>query len=47
MASNAADSLLWQRIEGIVMPQMPVGGSLPQSQRDRIRDWINAGALNN
>jgi mono/diheme cytochrome c family protein len=47
VASNAANSLLWQRIEGIVMPQMPVGGSLPQSQRDRIRDWINAGALNN
>jgi hypothetical protein len=46
--SNAANSILWQRIEGIVTPRMPFGGQpLPQAQRDRIRDWINAGALNN
>lgn len=43
-ARNASQSQLYLRVQDGSMP--PAGG-LPTSDRNRIRDWINAGALNN
>ncbi len=41
-------SLLLQRINGNVTPQMPLGGNpLPASDIQLISDWIAEGALNN
>jgi hypothetical protein len=42
---NPDNSCLVQRIQGDVMPQMPlVGGPLPQALIDDIREWITNGA---
>jgi hypothetical protein len=41
-------SLLVMRVEGTVLPQMPLGGSpLTAPEIGRIRQWILEGALNN
>ncbi len=46
--NDGQSSILWQRVEGLIQPQMPNGlPPLPQAQRDRIKAWIDAGALNN
>jgi hypothetical protein len=44
---NADDSLLVQRIEGTVTPQMPLGGSLEAGEITTIRTWIDEGAKDN
>ncbi len=45
---NASVSLLMRRIDGSVPPTMPAGfPPLSASEQQTIRDWINAGALNN
>lgn len=42
------DSLLVKRIEGIVQPQMPLGGTpLSQADIDLIVNWITEGAPDN
>ncbi len=43
-AGNALQSVLHQRVAD---GSMPTGGGLPTADQNRIRDWINAGALNN
>ena len=46
--SDAANSVLYRRLEGTCGNQMPLGLTpLPQAERDLIRDWINQGAPNN
>lgn len=46
--SDAANSVLYRRLEGTCGNQMPLGLTpLPQAERDLIRDWINQGAANN
>jgi hypothetical protein len=45
---NPNNSLIVKRLEGTVMPQMPLGGSpLTAPEIARIRQWILEGALNN
>lgn len=41
---NASQSQLYRRVQD---GSMPPGGGLSTLDRNRIRDWINAGALNN
>ena len=42
------NSFLVKRVEGTVLPQMPLGGSpLTGAEIGRIRQWIFEGALNN
>jgi hypothetical protein len=42
------NSLIVKRIEGTIMPQMPLNGvPLAQPEIDRIRQWILEGALDN
>lgn len=47
--NSASNSVLYQRINGSSCgSRMPLGGgSLPTAEINRIRDWINQGALNN
>lgn len=52
VAGDPATSFLVQKIEGtqnvgLCGDTMPVGGMLPQTQIDAIRQWITDGALNN
>jgi ubiquinol-cytochrome c reductase cytochrome b subunit len=48
VAFEPDSSLLVQRIEGSITPQMPIGGSpLSQTDIESIRDWIAAGATDN
>lgn len=42
--NDAANSELYQRI---IDDSMPPGSPLNQTNKNRIRDWINSGALNN
>ena len=45
---NADASVLVQRIEGRIIPQMPLGRTpLNTNQREGIKKWINEGAKNN
>jgi len=45
---NPAQSLLYERIDGTISPQMPIGGpTLTQSEMDKILQWIQEGAKNN
>ena len=48
--NNANNSYFFRKIagnSGIAGSRMPVGGRLSNDQIDAVRDWINAGALNN
>lgn len=48
LAGNPNGSILIQRLEGTLTPQMPYQQPpLPQTTIDRIRDWISQGANNN
>jgi mono/diheme cytochrome c family protein len=48
VAGDPDGSLLIQRLEGTVTPQMPLGQTpLPSSQIQTIRDWIENGAEDN
>lgn len=48
LAGNPNASILIQRLEGTLTPQMPYQQTpLPQSTIDLIRDWISQGASNN
>ena len=46
---SADSSALYLRIEGTCGQQMPLGGGgpLPVTQRSKIKNWINEGALRN
>lgn len=45
---NSANSILVQRIEGTIQPQMPQAAPPLSAQTiQRIKDWIDDGALNN
>ncbi len=45
---NADSSLLYRRVAGIQLPQMPLGGApLDTSRIATIRNWIDQGAKNN
>jgi hypothetical protein len=47
---NAADSYLYMKIAGdprIVGERMPFGGMLTASEIEEVRQWIDAGAMNN
>lgn len=45
---NSAASALYQRLTGVILPQMPlVGGPLNQTSLDLIKNWIDSGAQNN
>lgn len=45
---DSDNSMLIMRLEGTVMPQMPLRGNpLPQQQINTIREWIDNGAENN
>lgn len=47
-AGNSAGSIIVQRIEGTIQPQMPSGAPpLSAQQIQRIKDWIDDGAKNN
>jgi PKD repeat protein len=39
---DAASSILYQRITSTTAPMPPVGGLLPVSEQNAIRDWINS-----
>lgn len=41
---NAADSHLYRHLMGQELPQMPLGGRLPDSQIAIIKNWIDSGA---
>ena len=50
VAGNAAMSILWQKVTSPTCGnRMPAGGApaLSKTETDRIKNWINAGALNN
>ena len=48
VATEGNNSLLVQRLDGRVQPQMPLGRTpLSQNQIDGIKKWINEGAVNN
>lgn len=45
---DPAGSLIIQRLNGTITPQMPLGGTpLPATQIQTIADWISEGALDN
>ena len=45
---NPSQSVLYERITGVISPQMPIGGpTLTQSEMDKILQWIQEGATNN
>jgi hypothetical protein len=44
---NSSASALYLRVSGMCSARMPLGGSLTPAQIDRIRQWIDQGALNN
>jgi len=45
---NSAASTLYQRLTGVIQPQMPlVGGPLSPTSLNLIKNWIDNGALNN
>jgi hypothetical protein len=45
---DADASIIIGRLEGTITPQMPFGMEpLPEAEIQKIRDWINQGALNN
>jgi hypothetical protein len=48
IAGSSATSLLYQRVTGAALPQMPLGGT-PLSAADQtlIKNWIDQGAANN
>ena len=46
--NNSKNSLIVQRITGVVQPQMPLGRPpLSQKDIDAIKNWIDSGAENN
>ncbi len=48
IAGNADSSLLYERITGMITPQMPLGGTpLDAMEEATIRNWINKGAKDN
>lgn len=48
IAGDAANSIIVQRLEGTITPQMPYNEPpLAAAQIQMVKDWINAGALNN
>ena len=51
VAGSAATSILWEKVSETSPPcgsRMPLGDPpLAQADQDLIKDWINAGALNN
>lgn len=42
---NSRDSRLVRYLLGTLQPQMPIGGSLKPAEIERIRRWIDAGAI--
>jgi DNA-binding beta-propeller fold protein YncE len=42
---KSADSLLVKRLEGTILPKMPMQGALPAEQIALIKAWIDAGAM--
>lgn len=44
---DADNSVLVERIEGTIAPQMPLGGMLTPSLQQLVRDWVANGAQNN
>lgn len=48
VAGSSATSVLYGRISGAVLPQMPlVGGPLSDADQTLIKNWIDQGATNN
>jgi hypothetical protein len=50
IAGDSMRSLLWRKVAGVDLcgDRMPNGRTpLPDAKIDQIRDWIEAGALNN
>jgi uncharacterized protein with WD repeat len=42
---NSRDSRLMKYLLGALQPQMPIGGTLKPAEIERIRRWIDAGAI--
>ncbi|HXG24350.1 MAG TPA: c-type cytochrome domain-containing protein [Chthonomonadales bacterium] len=42
---NSRESRLMKYLLGTLQPQMPIGGSLKPAEIERIRHWIDAGAI--